>query len=232
MKRFAYLIAFGMALATAYAASQENPNPTQQGTPATTVQQQPHPAQPPTKDTVAPAAPTNQAPASTGTSAASGSAQNENATAQQAQSGTTKAPATTKAPPASAGFFSNPQDTARVQQQLQTAIRNEPTLSSDNLTVSVTDSEIDIGGNVATSKDRLTARRIAQSFAGNRRVREHISVAGASTSPGSPPPSNNADTKNSDVKQPQGELSVPPNQANKPVTDPKQKGDASDRPRI
>ncbi len=219
MKRCAYIFALGLTFATANAASQENPNPTQQGTPSTMVQQKPHPAQPPTQDTPGKAA--------EATSAASGTAGNATKANQQAATVAPKpsAPSTN----ASAGFFSNPQDAAKLQQQIQNAIRSEPTLSADSVIVSVTESDIDIGGNVSTSKDRQTARRIAQSFAGNRRVREHISVAGAVSSSSAATtnksPTASANTNPSTAPAPNTQLE------NKPVTKPEQKGDASDRPR-
>src|SRR5258706_10263736 len=127
MKRSADILVFGLALATAYAAAQENPNPTQQGTPATTVQQQPHPAQPPTQDAAQPNTGQNPAPAPNANPnstppEASGSAQSSAASQSGKKSAT---PATSPSNASAAGgFFSNPQDAAKLQQQIQNAIRN------------------------------------------------------------------------------------------------------------
>lgn len=65
-----------------------------------------------------------------------------------------------------------------LQAQLQNALKNEPTLANDNINVSVTDTEIDLSGAVANGKAKLTAKRIAQSYAGNRKVKEHLTVGG------------------------------------------------------
>jgi len=65
-----------------------------------------------------------------------------------------------------------------LQSQIQNALRNEPTLSSDNINVNVTDDTINLSGTVATGKEKQTAKRIAQSYAGNRKVKEHLTVSG------------------------------------------------------
>src|SRR5439155_18635733 len=67
-------------------------------------------------------------------------------------------------------------DTATLQGQIQQALQNETTLSNDKVTANVTDTEIELTGTVATGKDKQTAKRTAQSYAGNRKVVEHIKV--------------------------------------------------------
>ena len=65
-----------------------------------------------------------------------------------------------------------------LQTQIQTALKHEPTLANDNINAVVAGDTIDLSGNVASGKERQTALRIAQSFAGNRRVVDHLTVAG------------------------------------------------------
>jgi hypothetical protein len=65
-----------------------------------------------------------------------------------------------------------------LRNRIETALRREPSLSNANLVLNISDDTIDITGNANTPKERITARRIVQSFAGNRRVRERIAVAG------------------------------------------------------
>ncbi len=65
-----------------------------------------------------------------------------------------------------------------LQSQIQTAIKNESTLATSNINVNVTDSEIELTGAVSTGKEKQTAKRIAQSYAGNRKVVDHITVTG------------------------------------------------------
>lgn len=65
--------------------------------------------------------------------------------------------------------------------QIQTALKNEPTLANDNIMVNVTDDVITLTGTAASGKDKQTARRIAESYAANRRVVDHITVGGRSS---------------------------------------------------
>ena len=85
--------------------------------------------------------------------------------------------------------------------QVQNALQKEPTLSNDNITVSVTDNTIELNGTVATAKEKKTATRIAQSYAGNRTVKEHLTVSANNQGTTNPPgnmnnPSNPPDTTN------------------------------------
>ena len=70
-------------------------------------------------------------------------------------------------------------DREQLRQRIETALRNESSLTGTRLIVNVSDDAVDVSGNTDTNKQRLAARRIVQSFAGNMRVRERISVAGA-----------------------------------------------------
>jgi hypothetical protein len=67
---------------------------------------------------------------------------------------------------------------AELQQKIEAALHNEPTLSGSVLTVNVTDDEINVNGTVGTGKERTTASRIVQSFGENRKVKEKINVSG------------------------------------------------------
>ena len=68
----------------------------------------------------------------------------------------------------------------------------ENSLQKEQLTgviVNVTDDLVELSGTVRNGKEKQTARRIAQSFAGNRKLVDHITVTGegrgASASPNS-----------------------------------------------
>ena len=89
-----------------------------------------------------------------------------------------------------------------IQMQIQNALQKEPTLSNDNLTVSVTDDTIELNGTVNSSKEKQTAKRIAQSYAGNRKVKEHLTVSGQG-----------------DNKNPDHNMTTPPS-GNSPSADP------------
>ena len=60
-------------------------------------------------------------------------------------------------------------ENAALQGRIQQALSNEPTLSTSHLSVHVTDSTIELSGTAASSRDKLTAERIAESFNGNRK---------------------------------------------------------------
>jgi osmotically-inducible protein OsmY len=81
-----------------------------------------------------------------------------------------------------------------VQSQIQNAFKNEPTLSNDNITVTVTDNEVELTGTVASDKEKHTAKKIAQSYASGRKVKEHLTVGSGSTGSNTttPPPENTA----------------------------------------
>lgn len=100
-------------------------------------------------------------------------------------------------------------DAATLQSQIQNALQNEPTLKNDTVNVSVSDSTIELSGNVQTGKEKETAHRIASSFAENRRVRDRITVSGRGTASSSP----NADTPGSN---PMGNRNGNPSNPNNP----------------
>ena len=73
---------------------------------------------------------------------------------------------------------SAPQTTspADVQQQIQSALSNEPALKSSNVSVQVDDKVITLTGTVKTEDQHNQAVRIAQSSAGDRQVMDKIQV--------------------------------------------------------
>lgn len=134
-------------------------------------------------------------------------------------SGTAGAPGT-----ATSGIGIN--DTATLQNQIQNALQNEPTLRNDNINVNVTESTIELSGAVQTGKEKQTAQRIASSFAGNRRVKDRVTVSGkGSASNGNPSPSNMGTNPASNQNNPNN------NQQNQNSDDAKKRGDASTNPR-
>jgi Flp pilus assembly secretin CpaC len=118
-------------------------------------------------------------------------------------------------------------DTATLQSQIQNALQNEPTLHNDNLSVNVNESTIELGGSVQTSKEKQTARRIASSFAGNRRVKDRVTVSGRGSASNNNPsgltgnPARNSSNNPSSTNNPQ----------NPSANNPAANGDASSNPR-
>jgi osmotically-inducible protein OsmY len=67
-------------------------------------------------------------------------------------------------------------DNASLQEQLQSAFKNDPNLRKSEVATNVTDDTIELTGTVATGKDRQAAKAIAESYAGNRKVVDHLTV--------------------------------------------------------
>ncbi len=103
-------------------------------------------------------------------------------------------PASDPAIPANSGQQTN----SALQSRISDALHNEPTLASSSVAVDVSDKTIDLSGTVGSSKDKLTAERIAESFDGNRQVNDKIVVTGHGHSDLAPshPAMNNGGTGN------------------------------------
>lgn len=158
-----YALAFGLAMATAYAASQE---PVQ--APAEKRAVKSAPAQP-TAKSVTQAAPQDKSKISVTTQASTGTA------APPAPA----APAAVATPPVSAPPLKLPVtglSSGEMQRRIQKALASEPSLAGSSLSVVVTDEEISLSGSVGNGKERVSARRIAQSFGGNRKFKESVKV--------------------------------------------------------
>jgi osmotically-inducible protein OsmY len=81
-------------------------------------------------------------------------------------------PPDTKAPP--------PQDlsAAQVEQQILDKLKSEPDLANTNMRVKVEDESIMLTGTVNTEKQHALALRIAQSYAGQRKIVDKIEIRG------------------------------------------------------
>jgi osmotically-inducible protein OsmY len=60
--------------------------------------------------------------------------------------------------------------------QIQTALKNEPSLANDDLKASATAEKVILTGTVGSGREKETARRIAESFAQGRRVIDRITI--------------------------------------------------------
>jgi len=93
--------------------------------------------------------------------------------AGSAATGQTQVPETAQTPSAAASPSDND-----LQSQIQNALSKEPTLSGDSVNVTVSADSIAINGSVATSREKQTATRIVQSYAGNKKVVSHLTISG------------------------------------------------------
>ena len=80
--------------------------------------------------------------------------------------------------------------------QIQNALNKEPTLTGDSTHVTVTPDSIELSGNVNTSKEKLTASRIVQSYAGNKKVLNHLTIGGKGSPSAQQQPENPGSTTN------------------------------------
>lgn len=124
-------------------------------------------------------------------------------------------------------------DTASLASRINTALKNNPTLAKNNVMVNVGDQGVEVTGTVDTGKEKLTAMRIAQSYAGNFKVVDRITLAGqapgtnAQQQQASQPPRT---TRNSPAANVPGNQVLPTSTANQ-ARDPKTAGDKSANPR-
>jgi hypothetical protein len=63
-------------------------------------------------------------------------------------------------------------------QNIDKALKNEPTLSNAQVQVGIENNTITLSGTVPSGKDRTTATRIATSFGGDRKVVDQLTVVG------------------------------------------------------
>jgi len=63
-----------------------------------------------------------------------------------------------------------------LQSQIQSSFQQQSGLSG--VIVNVTDNSVSLSGTVETGKEKQTAKRIAQSYAGSRKVEDNITVTG------------------------------------------------------
>ncbi|ABF43477.1 Putative phosphoslipid binding protein [Candidatus Koribacter versatilis Ellin345] len=105
-------------------------------------------------------------------------------------------------------------DTLTLQKQIETSIKNEPSLTDSTVNVNVSDNAIELNGTVGSNKAKTQAERIAQSYAQNRKVNNNLQVTGAG----------NSDLNNGHSAMSNGQPSTPSN-----ATTPK--GNSPDMPR-
>lgn len=80
------------------------------------------------------------------------------------------------------------QSAPQIQSEIQNALAQQGTLSGSNIQVNVTDTNVELTGTVATPDQKQTAERIAGSYAGSRRVENHITVSSLNGQTGSQVP--------------------------------------------
>lgn len=75
-----------------------------------------------------------------------------------------------------------------LQSEIEGALRNDPSLSGSRIAVKVDASTIELSGSTPSAKEKLTAERLARSFAIDRKVENKLTVAGQVASEVPAPP--------------------------------------------
>jgi hypothetical protein len=73
-----------------------------------------------------------------------------------------------------------------LQSQIQSALSKEPTLAGDSARATVSGDTIELAGTVGTNKEKVTATRIVQSYAGSKKLVNKLTVGGRSEKPSAP----------------------------------------------
>jgi len=161
---------FGESISAAQAttAQPEQQNPS--SAPSTTT---PPEASPTTQNPTTPSTttPPEASPTQTPSSAPSTPQQTPTQPATPEQPGSTSGQAT-----GTTGMEAGAGSDQGLQGQINTALKNEPSLASDTVSANVTFDSIVLSGNVASEKEHKTAKRIAQSFTNNKKLVDNITV--------------------------------------------------------
>jgi hypothetical protein len=64
-----------------------------------------------------------------------------------------------------------------LQSQIQNALSKEPTLTGDSARVNVSGDTVELAGAVGTNKEKITATRIVQSYAGSKKLVNKLTIS-------------------------------------------------------
>jgi hypothetical protein len=183
MKKLLYLLSFALAMglaATAQTSSQTQTPPVNPTTPANQIGSGAQTkAGTPASSTTTPGGQVN--PPDAAQPPAQGANPNPSTTggvAGAASSSATQVPAGDNA---SAGVAT--MTDSDLESQIQNALSKEPTLTGDSAHVKVSGDTIDLTGTVGTSKEKITATRIVQSFAGSKKLVNHLTIGNGKAAP-------------------------------------------------
>ena len=172
-----YLLGFGFVLSVAAVTAQTAQQPQTPVNPTTPASQVGDGAQSKSGTPVQPTstAPSTTAPSTTG--GVAGSASSSTAQSPDVQTSET-------------GGVSAMTD-SDLQGQIQGALSKEPTLTGNNPHVSVSGDTIELAGAVNTNKEKITASRIVQSYAGSKKLVNNLTISGKSDKTPVTAPANN-----------------------------------------
>jgi BON domain-containing protein len=76
----------------------------------------------------------------------------------------------------------SPVSNSELETYIENSLKRDPSLSGTRVRVAVLEDRIELTGNVAKAKEKQTAGRLAQSFAGNKKLVNEISIGAPATS--------------------------------------------------
>src|SRR5215471_2819274 len=85
-------------------------------------------------------------------------------------------PQTQQQPPTSDQSKTSTANTADMQKEIQDALRKDPTLTTANINVAVTDKNVELSGTVPSKDAKSTAEQIAKAHSGGLSVKNHLKV--------------------------------------------------------
>jgi len=162
LNHIALIVALGGGMAFAQGMGQQQPSGTTPPTLPSSQQQTP-----PTTDQ------SPNSPSSTSPSTA------PDQTKDQGTMKTDKDDQNAKLPQTDAG----PTSSASVKSSIESALKQDPSLASDNLKVKVSDKKVNLSGKVNTDDEKQKAEQIASTNAGGRTVDNHIKVTAKNSAP-------------------------------------------------
>jgi len=168
ISKLALMMALGSGLALAQGMGQQTPQTPPTVPPSSSTSGAPYQSQPA-------AHPDTQSPSSP----SSTTDQSGKAPATAPDSSTGKASDSAKLPQSDAAAGTNPSD---VQSTIQSALQQDSTLASANITAKVTDKNVELTGTVPSKDAKDQAEKIAKTNAGDRKIKNHLKVASADKS--------------------------------------------------
>ncbi len=147
----------------------------------TTVAGDGNPASNPGRQGTMPQSNPNASPASAGGTAGAAAQTAGTGANQGASSPSVGVPPAAPAARSNEASYGSRTSSPQLQQMIDNALRNEATLAHDSLAVNVSDTSIDLQGAVRSGQEKQIAMRIAQSYARNRKVIDHLTVAGGTS---------------------------------------------------
>jgi osmotically-inducible protein OsmY len=157
-----YVLGVGLAFSVAIATAQTQQQQTPPITPTTPANQVGDGAQTKSGNP----APSSSSPANTGGVAGAASS--------------STAPSSPATDAANSGGGISAMSDSDLQSQIQSALSKEPTLSGDSAHANVSGDTIELAGTVGTNKEKITATRIVQSYAGSKKLVNKLTINGRS----------------------------------------------------